>query len=96
MSRYNQPQKGTTDWHMPLNDNFADLEVAWSWRTTDAELGMTLPDGTEWRADRNGVIPGSLAQVPSARGSDDLSGRGRSVGGGHWIRKRDSSRGEWR
>lgn len=27
MARYNQPEQGTTDWHEPLNQNFADLEV---------------------------------------------------------------------
>lgn len=25
--RYNQPDEGTTDWHLPLNKNFADLEI---------------------------------------------------------------------
>lgn len=27
MPRYNQPEQGTTDWHIPLNENFQDLEI---------------------------------------------------------------------
>lgn len=30
--------------------NFSQLKVAWRWRTVDADLSMTLPDGTEWSA----------------------------------------------
>lgn len=27
MPRYNQPDKGASDWHLPLNENFADLGI---------------------------------------------------------------------
>ncbi len=32
-------------------DNFGDLEIAWRWRSADAVLSLTMPDGSEWRAD---------------------------------------------
>ena len=32
-------------------DNFGDLEVAWRWTSADAVLSLTMPDGSEWRAD---------------------------------------------
>jgi quinoprotein glucose dehydrogenase len=31
-------------------ENFGDLRIAWQWRSPDALLGMTLPDGSEWYA----------------------------------------------
>ena len=31
--------------------NFGDLEIAWRWRSADAVLSLTMPDGSEWRAD---------------------------------------------
>jgi len=43
MPRYNQPTEGTTDWHVPLNENFADLgtEVI-----NEVETFADLPDPT--------------------------------------------------
>ena len=32
-------------------DNFGDLEIAWRWQSADAVLSLTMPDGSEWRAD---------------------------------------------
>ena len=32
-------------------ENFDDLEVAWRWRSADAQLSVTMPDGSEWFAD---------------------------------------------
>ena len=32
-------------------DNFGDLEIAWRWRSADAVLSLTMPDGSGWRAD---------------------------------------------
>ncbi|MEE2638332.1 MAG: pyrroloquinoline quinone-dependent dehydrogenase [Acidobacteriota bacterium] len=32
-------------------ENFADLEVAWRWRSSDRMLSVTTPDGGEWLAD---------------------------------------------
>ena len=32
-------------------DNFGDLRIAWRWRSADAVLSLTMPDGSEWRAD---------------------------------------------
>ena len=31
--------------------NFGDLEVAWRWTSADGILSLTMPDGSEWRAD---------------------------------------------
>ena len=31
--------------------NFGDLEVAWRWTSADGVLSLTMPDGSEWRAD---------------------------------------------
>jgi hypothetical protein len=43
MSRYNQPQEGTTDWHVPLNENFADLGVE---VMNEVDTSADLPDPT--------------------------------------------------
>jgi hypothetical protein len=32
-------------------DNFGDLRIAWRWQSADAVLSLTMPDGSEWRAD---------------------------------------------
>ena len=32
-------------------DNFGDLRIAWRWQSGDAVLSLTMPDGSEWRAD---------------------------------------------
>ena len=32
-------------------ENFGDLEIAWRWQSADAVLSLTMPDGSEWRAD---------------------------------------------
>ena len=31
--------------------NFGDIEIAWRWQSADAVLSLTMPDGSEWRAD---------------------------------------------
>ena len=28
--------------------NFSDLEIAWRWRSVDAMVSRTMPDGSEW------------------------------------------------
>jgi quinoprotein glucose dehydrogenase len=47
-------------------ENFADLEVAWRWRSADAYLSMTLPDGSEWQAPSD-LIFAALNELDSAR-----------------------------
>lgn len=41
--------------------NFADLEVAWRWVTTDATLSTTLPDGSEWTASSETIFNALLS-----------------------------------
>lgn len=50
MTRYNEPEKHTTDWHKPLNENFSDLaievekEVA-TWSDLPSATGETSTNG---------------------------------------------------
>ncbi len=37
-------------------ENFADLEIAWRWRSADAVLSVTLPGGSELRADSQQIF----------------------------------------
>lgn len=41
--RYNTPSKGTTDWHIPLNENFSALERDVEIRDAEANLGNYTP-----------------------------------------------------
>lgn len=43
MSRYNQPEKGASDWHHPLNQNFADLGIE---VTNEVATFADLPEPT--------------------------------------------------
>jgi hypothetical protein len=44
VDRLNKPDKGTTDWHVPLNENFEDVEEASYVERTVADFeGGTLP-----------------------------------------------------
>ena len=36
--------------------NFADLEIAWRWRSVDAMVGRTTPGGGEWRAPLETIV----------------------------------------
>lgn len=43
MTRYNRPAEGTTDWHIPLNENFQQLETDVEIRDIAANLGTYAP-----------------------------------------------------
>lgn len=43
MPRYNQPEKGTSNWHEPLNENFADLSIE---VTNEVATFADLPEPT--------------------------------------------------
>jgi quinoprotein glucose dehydrogenase len=36
--------------------NFGDLEVVWRWASADGVVSLTMPDGSEWRADSSLVF----------------------------------------
>jgi len=40
---YNQPNEGTTDWHIPLNENFQKLEADVEVRDVEANMGDYAP-----------------------------------------------------
>ena len=37
-------------------ENFGDLEVVWRWASADGVVSLTMPDGSEWRADSSLVF----------------------------------------
>jgi len=41
--RYNTPQQGTVDWHVPLNENFETLDVDVELRDAEAALSEYAP-----------------------------------------------------
>lgn len=49
--------------------NFADLEIAWRWQSSDAVMSMTTPNGGEWSA-RSDVIFEALNQEDPDRWRD--------------------------
>jgi len=56
-TRYNTPEKGTSDWHQPLNENFETLDVDVEIRDTDAERSEYEPvDGAKYLAVDTGTV----------------------------------------
>ena len=49
--------------------NFADLEIAWRWQSSDAVMSLTTPDGGEWSAPSD-VIFEALNQADPNRWRD--------------------------
>lgn len=48
---YNTPKKGATDWHIPLNDNFASIDTDMEVRDREAALSQYVPkDGAKFVA----------------------------------------------
>ncbi|WP_276271740.1 hypothetical protein [Haloarcula litorea] len=43
MARYNTPEQGTTDWHVPLNENFERMDTDIEVRDADGNLGQYEP-----------------------------------------------------
>lgn len=55
--RYNTPQEGTLDWHIPLNENFQKLDRDVEIRDTEANLGGYTPAiGAKFLATDSGAI----------------------------------------
>jgi hypothetical protein len=53
---YNQPSEGTTDWHIPLNENFQQLERDVEIRDLEANMGDYTPDmGAKFLATDSGA-----------------------------------------
>ena len=49
MTRYNQPERGSTDWDVPLNENFEDLGVDVEYRDEESQLSEYTPaDGAKF------------------------------------------------
>ena len=56
-TRYNTPQKGTEDWHQPLNENFEALSIDVEIRDTDANRSDHEPtDGAKYLAVDTGDV----------------------------------------
>lgn len=55
--KYNVPAEGTTDWHIPLNENFKSFDTDIEIRDTDANKSNYTPkDGAMYRATDTGAI----------------------------------------
>ncbi|PSP42870.1 hypothetical protein BRC66_00480 [Halobacteriales archaeon QH_2_66_30] len=55
--KYNVPNQGQQDWHVPLNDNFEAFEVDIELRDKEANLGDYTPtDGAKFLATDTGVV----------------------------------------
>ena len=46
-------------------DNFTDLEIAWRWRSVDAMVSRTMPDGSEWWAPLDTIVESLVADTPN-------------------------------
>lgn len=54
---YNTPEKGASDWHIPLNGNFEALDTDVEIRDTEASLGEYTPkDGAKFLATDTGAV----------------------------------------
>ncbi|WP_152421625.1 right-handed parallel beta-helix repeat-containing protein [Halogeometricum pallidum] len=54
---YHQPAKGTTDWHLPLNSNFENLDTDVGVRDADANRGEYEPKaGAKFEATDSGAV----------------------------------------
>jgi hypothetical protein len=84
--RYNTPEKGTLDWHVPLNENFTKLDKHVEIRDTDANRGSYDPQaGAKFLATDTGAVYvgdgsqwtqiGSIADTSSSISDDsDIGG----------------------
>jgi quinoprotein glucose dehydrogenase len=45
--------------------NFSDLEIAWRWRSVDAMVSRTMPDGSEWWAPIDTIVESLVADTPN-------------------------------
>ena len=45
--------------------NFSDLEIAWRWRSVDAMVSRTMPDGSEWWAPLDAIVESLVADTPN-------------------------------
>jgi hypothetical protein len=53
--RYNTPEEGTVDWHVPLNENFELLDQHVEVRDTETNLGNYTPEaGAKFHATDTG------------------------------------------
>ena len=44
--------------------NFGDIEIAWRWRSVDAMVSRTVPDGSEWTAPLEEIVESLVADTP--------------------------------
>ncbi len=45
--------------------NFSQLEIAWRWRSVDAVVSRTMPDGSEWWAPLDTIVESLVADTPN-------------------------------
>jgi quinoprotein glucose dehydrogenase len=45
--------------------NFSDLEIAWRWKSVDAMVSRTMPDGSEWWAPLDDIVESLVADTPN-------------------------------
>jgi hypothetical protein len=87
--RYNTPQEGTLDWHVPLNDNFDALETDVEIRDAESNLSNYDPTpgakffatdtgavyvGTDSGWEAVGVVPDPAIHVGAERPSNPSDG----------------------
>lgn len=54
---YNTPEEGTTDWHIPINENFEQLDIDVEIRGPEAEKGTYEPTvGSKYEATDSGAV----------------------------------------
>ncbi|MCL9818284.1 hypothetical protein [Natronocalculus amylovorans] len=85
MKRYNIPESGTSDWHIPLNENFENLERDVEIRDTESNLDEYEPkDGAKYLAVDTGKVYlgngenwntlGTIDEVSGSVDSSSISG----------------------
>ena len=52
--------------------NFGDLEIAWRWRSVDAMVSRTMPDGSEWWAPLDDIVASLVEDTPNLYRSGHL------------------------
>jgi hypothetical protein len=75
---YNTPEKGATDWHLPLNENFAQLDTDMEIRDADANRGSYEPKvGAKYLATDTGTVyvgdGGQWLVIGSLSSGDEIS-----------------------
>ncbi len=84
-TRYNTPEKGTADWHKPLNENFESLDIDVEIRDAEDERGEYEPtDGAKYLAVDTGTIylgDGSEWQPIGTISADSESGESTATDG---------------